>query len=306
MEDYPKTVLEFQKRFATEEACIEYLEQIRWPDGFRCPRCGHDHAWVMKRGLHWCCRCDYQVSVTAGTIFQNTRKPLQLWFNAIWHVVSQKNGVSARGLQRVLGMKRYETVWIWLHKLRTAMVRPGHDRLSGTVEVDETYIGGKKPGKRGRGAAGKALVLIAVEDKGNCLGRIRLRHVADASAASLTPAVEESVQPGSVVRTDGWSGYVELASENYEHNVVKEEAHIGDSLLPLAHRVAALLKSWLRGTHQGAIRPSHLDYYLDEFTFRFNRRTSRSRGKLFYRLIEQAMTVDPVTGQEIRGGRPDS
>jgi transposase-like protein len=260
----------------------------------------------MKRGLHWCCRCDYQVSVTAGTIFQNTRKPLQLWFNAIWHVVSQKNGVSARGLQRVLGMKRYETVWIWLHKLRTAMVRPGRDRLSGTVEVDETYIGGKKPGKRGRGAAGKALVLISVEDKGNCLGRIRLRHVADASAASLTPAVEESVQQGSVVRTDGWSGYVELASENYEHNVVKEEAHIGDSLLPLAHRVAALLKSWLRGTHQGAIRPSHLDYYLDEFTFRFNRRTSHSRGKLFYRLIEQAMTVDPVTGQEIRGGQPDS
>ena len=281
---------------------------MRWLDGFRCPRCGNDHAWVMKRGLHWCCRCDYQVSVTAGTIFQNSRKPLQLWFNAIWHVISQKNRVSARGLQRVLGMKRYETVWIWLHKLRTAMVRPGRDRLSGTVEVDETYIGGKKPGKRGRGAAGKALVLIAVEDKGNCLGRfrIRLRRVADASAASLTLAVEESVQPGSVVRTDAWSGYVELASENYEHNVVKEEANIGDSLLPLAHRVAVLLKSWLRGTYQGRFVHRILTITSMNLHSASTERTSHSRGKLFYRLIEQAVTVDPVTGQEIRGGRPDS
>jgi len=306
MEDYPKTVFEFQERFATEEACIEYLEQIRWPDGFRCPRCNHHHAWAMKCGLYWCCRCDYQASVTAGTIFQDTRKPLRLWFNAIWHVVSQKNGVSARGLQRVLGMKRYETVWVWLHKLRTTMVRSGRDRLSGIVEVDETYIGGKKPGKRGRGAAGKELVVIAVEDKGKYLGRIRLRRVPDASAASLTPAVEEGVQPGSVVRTDGWNGYGKLASMNYEHNVIKEEAHVGDSLLPLSHRVAALLKTWIRGTHQGAIRPAHLDYYLDEFTFRFNRRTSRSRGKLFYRLMEQAVMVDPITAQEIRGGRPNS
>jgi len=307
MEDYPRTVLEFEKRFATEEACRQYLFQLRWPAGFLCPRCGHGRAWETKRQLFRCCHCDHQVSVTAGTIFQDTRKPLRLWFRAIWYVTSQKHGVSALGLQRVLGLRRYETVWLWLHKVRTAMVRPGRERLSGTVEVDETYIGGERPGKRGRGAAGKQLVLIAVEDKGKGntkgIGRIRLYRVRDASAASLTPAVQQSVEPGSVVRTDAWSGYARLASVGYRRQVVRADADVGDKLLPLAHRVAALLKRWLIGTHQGAVRASHLDYYLDEYTFRFNRRTSRSRGKLFYRLVQQAVAVQAVTGQDIRGGR---
>ena len=304
MEDYPRTLLEFEERFATERACRDYLAQLRWPGGFRCPCCGHGRAWATHRGLYRCCGCDHQVSVTAGTIFQDTRKPLRLWFRAIWAVTSQKHGVSALVLQRVLGLPRYETVWVWLHKLRTAMVRPGRERLSGIVEVDETYIGGKKPGKRGRGAAGKALVVIAAEDKGNRLGRIRLRRVSNASAESLGAAVEESVAPGSVVRTDGWDGYVRLPSRGYEHRVVRQDADVGDNLLALAHRVAALLKRWLAGTHQGAVRPSHLDCYLDEFTFRFNRRASRSRGKLFYRLVQQAAAVEPVTAQDIRGGHP--
>jgi len=149
MEGYPKTLLEFEQRFASEEACRQYLCNLRWPDGFRCPRCQHDKAWLTRRTLYHCVHCGYETSVTAGTIFQDTRKPLQLWFRALWYVVNQKNGVSAMGLQRILGIPRYDTVWIWLHKIRTAMVRPGRDRLSGTVEVDETYIGGKRPGKGG-------------------------------------------------------------------------------------------------------------------------------------------------------------
>ena len=303
MEDYPKTILDFEQRFATEEACREYVVQLRWPEGFCCPRCGHGEVWIMKRGLYWCRQCDYQVSVTAGTIFQDSRKSLRLWFRAIWYVVNQKHGVSALGLQRVLGLGSYRTAWTWLHKLRCAMVRPGRDRLLGTVEVDETYIGGKKPGKRGRGAAGKTLVVVAVEDKGNKIGRIRLRRVADASAASLIPAVQESVEDGASVRTDGWISYEKLSSKGYEHIVVRKDASVGDNLLPLVNRVVALLKRWLQGTHQGAVRPSHLDYYLDEFTFRFNRRTSRSRGKLFYRLVQQAVAISPITGNNIRGGR---
>ena len=207
------------------------------------------------------------------------------------------------GLQRVLGFQRYKTIWIWLHKLRTAMVRPGRDRLSGTVEVDEIYIGGERSGKRGRGAAGKSLVLIAVEDKGDHIGRIRLRRVVSASAASLIPAIEGSVEPGSIIRTDGWPSYGQLASTVYQHVVVRPSADVGENLLPLVNRVAALLKSWLQGTHQGAVRASHLDYYLDEYTFRFNRRTSQSRGKLFFRLIQQAVSVAPVRGRDIRGGR---
>lgn len=306
MEDYPKTIMEFEERFATEEACREYLFKLRWPDGFRCSHCEGQTAWSRNRDLHECANCGFQTSVTAGTIFQDTKKPLGLWFRAIWYVVGQKNGVSALGLQRVLGLGSYRTAWTWLHKLRRAMVRPGRDRLSGTVEVDETYIGGEKPGKRGRGAAGKTLVVIAVEDKGNRLGRIRLRRVADASADSLTAAVKESVEPGSTVRTDGWSGYSALASKGYTHTVVRQDVAVGENLLPLANRVAALLKRWLMGTHQGAVHPSHLDYYLDEFTFRFNRRTSRSRGKLFYRLVQQAVLVDPVPVKDIEGGTTDS
>lgn len=303
MDDYPKTILEFEKCFSTEEACREYLAKLRWPNGFRCPRCNHDKAWHMERGVYWCHMCDYQVSVTAGTIFQDSRKPLMLWFRAIWYVVNQKNGVSALGLQRVLGLGSYRTAWTWLHKLRYAMVRPGRDKLSGLVEIDETYIGGKKQGKRGRGAEGKSLVAVAVEDKGKHFGRIRLCRIADASAGSLIPAVQESIEPGSIVRTDGWKGYLQLPSKGYQHTVVHHSANVGDNLLPLASQVTGLLKKWLQGTHQGSVQPSHLDYYLDEFTFRFNRRTSRFRGKLFYRLLEQAVIISPITGQDIRGGR---
>lgn len=306
MEDYPRTSMEFEQRFASEEACREYIFQLRWPEGFRCPRCNHEKAWLTSRKLYHCGRCGYETSITAGTIFQDTRQPLHVWFRLIWHVISQKSGVSALGLRRILGLRRYETTWIMLHKLRIAMVRPGRERLSGNVEVDETYVGGKKAGKRGRGAAGKSLVLIAVEDKENEFGRIRLRRIPDASAKSLTPAVQESVEPGSTVRTDGWNGYVGLASAGYNHIVVRQSANVGEKLLPKPHRVAALLKRWLQGTHHGAVRASHLDYYLNEFTFRFNRRTSRSRGKLFYRLVQQAVAIEPVKAQDIHGGQPYS
>lgn len=302
MEDYPKTLLEFEERFRTEEACVKYLFHLRWPEGFRCPRCGHGEAWPMRRDLHRCARCRFETSVTAGTIFQDTRKPLRLWFRAIWHLTSQKYGANALGLQRVLGLGSYQTAWMWLHKLRCAMVRPGRDRLSGTVQVDEAYIGGKKPGKRGRGAAGKALVVVMVEIKEGNIGRIRLRRVPDASGPSLEGAVKEGVEPGSTVHTDGWGSYGQLSESGYVHKVVRKEAAIGTNLLPKVNRVVALLKRWLLGTYQGGIHLSHLNYYLDEFTFRFNRRTSRSRGKLFYRLVEQAVVTVPVPGYNIRKG----
>lgn len=256
----------------------------------------------MDRGLYWCRNCDYQASITAGTLFHDTHKPLRLWFEAMWYVVNQKCGVSALGLQRVLGLGSYHTAWNWLHKLRRAMVRPGRDRLSGQVEVDEVFIGGVRPGKRGRGAAGKTLVVIAVEEaeKGMGMGRIRLRQVADAAGESLEPAVWDLVEPGSTVRTDGWGGYNGLTELGYKHSVVRKTPELGDNLLPLANRIASLLKRWLLGTHQGAVEHSHLEYYLDEYTFRFNRRTSKSRGLLFYRLISQAVDLGPVLETELK------
>ena len=177
MEQYPKTIFEFKNQFLDEKACREYLCQIRWPDGFTCPRCSERKFWMTKRGLYNCGHCNFQTSVTAATIFQDSRVPLQLWFEAIWHVVSQKHGVNAKGLQRVLGLSRYETAWKMLHRLRIAMVRPGRDQLIGPVQVDETYIGGPRSGKRGRGAYNKTLVLIAVEVKDKLMGRIRLHKM---------------------------------------------------------------------------------------------------------------------------------
>jgi transposase-like protein len=298
--DYPETILEFRERFATEQACEKYLAALRWPDGFVCPQCGGKEAWEMKRDLYWCRCCGYQASVTAGTLFHAARKPLRLWFEAMWYITSQKSGVSALGLQRVLGLGSYHTAWNWLHKLRRAMVRPGRDRLTGTVEVDEIFIGGERSGKRGRGAEGKALVVIAAQAAEKGIGRIRMRRVADAAGESLEPAVWEMVEPGSVVRTDGWRGYAGLMELGYQHEVVSKQPDLGDNLLPLVNRVASLLQRWLLGTHQGAVRHSHLDYYLDEYTFRFNRRTSQSRGLLFYRLICQAIDLGPVPESELK------
>ena len=295
MEAYPRTLIEFEKQFATEEACRLYLEQLRWPDGFRCPGCGGAEAWRMGRGLWLCGRCRRQTSVTVGTILERSRLPLSLWLRAMWHVTNQKNGASALTIQRLLGLGSYQTAWAWLHKLRRAMVRPGRDRLEGVVEADESYLGGEKPGKRGRGAHGKALVLLAVQlQPGDEIGRIRLAHVPNAAGHTLVPALATMVMPGSEVKTDEWDGYNALKHQGYRHTVVRRSAEIGENLLPACHRVASLLKRWLLGTHQGAVRHEHLAYYLDEFTFRFNRRTSASRGKLFYRLAQQAVQVEPA------------
>lgn len=296
VEDYPRNLAEFEARFSTEAACREYLFRLRWPDGFRCPRCGGRKSWPLRGVLLQCVGCSYQSTVTAGTIFQDTRKPLALWFRAMWAVTSQKNGASAIGLQRVLGLGSYKTAWTWLHKLRRAMVRPGRDRLFGRVEVDETYWGSEEEGVRGRQTENKALIVIAAQEDGAGIGRIRMRRIADASAENLMPFIEEAIEPGSVVHTDGWLGYFPLEQKGYRHRVtfLKGQKKSASELMPRVHRVAFLLKRWLLGTHQGAVSREHLDYYLDEFTFRFNRRTSRSRGKLFLRLAEQAVAVGPV------------
>jgi transposase-like protein len=303
MTDYPTTVLELRDQFTGEAACRQYLARLRWPEGFVCPRCQNRAAWLTARGLYHCRQCDHQTSVTAGTLFADTNLPLRLWFEAIWHVTNQKYGASALGLQRLLGLGSYRTAWNWLHKLRRAMVRPHRDRLDGAMEVDEIYVGGERPGKRGRGAAGKALVLVVAQADGGRIGRIRLLRIPDASKATLTAAVKASVAPAAQVLTDAWDGYVGLATEGYDHQVVRSTAVVGENLLPRANRVASLLQRWLLGTHQGAVAHSHLDYYLDEFTFRFNRRTSRSRGLLFYRLLEHAVALDPVPTRSLVGGR---
>jgi transposase-like protein len=304
VEDYPRDLAEFEARFATEEACRDYLYQMRWPDGFRCPNCGHGQAWPVRKVYFECARCARQTSVTAGTIFQDSRQPLRLWFRAMWWVTTQKNGASALGLQRVLGLRSYKTAWSWLHKFRRAMVRPGRDRLTGRVEVDETLLGGLEEGVRGRQTESKVLLAVAAQENGAGIGRVRMRSIPDASARSLMAFVENSIEPGTTVHTDGWLGYEPLNKHGYRHEVtfLRGRAESASELLPRVHRVVSLLKRWLLGTHQGGVSPQHLDYYLDEFTFRFNRRHSRSRGKLFYRLVQQAVAVAPAPYKSLVGG----
>lgn len=301
MKLYPVNVIDFQDMFPTDEACYAYLKLVKWPDGFVCPYCHATKAWELQRHIVRCATCKRDVSVTAGTIFQDLRKPLRLMFQAMWYIVCQKQGISALGLQSILGLDSYETAWLWLHKLRTAMVRPGRDRLSGIVEVDEIWVGGAHSGKRGRGAEGKELVLVAVEKTEQGIGRVRFKPILNASAKTLESAIAELVDLGSTIRTDGWKGYVNLEEKGYGHKVlVHPKQESGDDPTPSVDLVASLLKRWLLGTHQGGQQFSHLHYYLDEFTFRFNRRTSKSRGQLFYRLVQQALEVKPAPLSSIK------
>ena len=305
--DYPMTFQEFDEWFVNEDACLEYIGKLRWPNGFSCPNCGFHPAApsLMGRGLYLCVKCKKQTSITAGTLFHQTHKPLRTWFLAMWFITSQKYGASALGLQRVLGLGSYNTAWNWLHKLRRAMVCPGRDRLTGVVEVDETYVGGVGTGARGRGSERKSIVAIAVEVRGRGMGRIRMSVIPDVSSKSLEGFILNNVEKGSEVRSDGWSGYNGVEKSGYGHAAINisasgNPAHV---VMPRVHRVASQLDRWWLGIHQGAIRPMHLAYYLDEFTFRFNRRTSKARGLLFYRLAQLATDCQPMARKAIIGGK---
>ncbi len=306
--DYPRNWSEFLDWFASEEACLAYLEKLRWPDDFVCPACGVvGEPYRSSRTRLMCRSCAHQASVTAGTIFDKTRTPLRVWLAAAWYVTNQKLGVSALGLKRVLGLGSYQTAWTMLHRFRRAMVRPERELLNGEVEVDETYLAisdrDKPLSSEGRKSnTSKILVAIAVEihqPKG--FGRIRLRRIENESDACVVPFVQENIEPGANVRTDGSAAYRSLSKIGFEHNRqvmlgAKSPAHV---TMPGVHRVASLVKRWILGTHHGSVQPEHLDAYLDEFVFRFNRRTATSRGLLFYRLMQQAVVTAPVTYQNV-------
>jgi len=293
--EYPRTQADFECIFATDDDCLAYLSERRWPQGFRCPHCEHDTHWTIRRDLKRCSQCDYEFRATSGTIFHRSHIPLHQWFRAIWWVIAQKNGVSAQGLKRILGLKSYESAWLMLHKIRSVMVLPGREMLSGKVEVDETIVGGvHHGGKRGRGAEGKILVGVAVEAPSTNIGRIRLNILKNCEAETLKSFVTANVVEKSLVVTDGHPSYKGVPSWKYTHKVEKTSVLDGEEILPNVHRVAALLKRWLIGTHQHFCLNGHLQAYLDEFVFRFNRRNSRSRGLLFDTLIKQAIHTKPL------------
>lgn len=305
-EIYPKNYQEFSKWFREEEDCWDYLYKLRWPKGFVCPICNHNKGWHKRRHLIECTSCHHETSITSGTIFQGTRKPLMLWFNVIWQLMSQKTGSSAQNIKEAMDFGSYQTTWSWLHKLRRAMVRPGRDRLKGSVEVDETFIGGKRPGIRGRGASGKTLVVVATECLGKKCGRVRFRCIPVASEHYLLPFISDFIEPGSKIITDGWEAYHNVNKAGYTHEIrtIKGSGKQAHDLLPHVHLVDSLVKRWINGTHQGNIDSYHLPFYLDEFAFRFNRRLSTYRGKLFFRLIQQALATSPKPYKEIVKRKP--
>jgi transposase-like protein len=291
--------------FPDDATCAAYLARLRWPCGFVCPHCKvTSSVWNESRGRLECRTCHRQTSVTAGTIMDKTRTPLTTWFEAAWHLTTAKNGLSAKTLERTLGTA-YRTAWAILQRYRVSMARSERERLSGTIEVDETHVGGvQQGGKRGRGST-NSIVVVAVEIKEpKGFGRVRTRHVPDASGASLQQFVRDVVVQGAAVHTDGWTGYSGLRNHGYIHRktILSSSGNPAHVAMPGVHRVVSLLKRWVLGTHQGSIVPVHLQSYLEEFTFRFNRRTSKSRGLVFRRLLEQAVVTGPVTAADVTFG----
>lgn len=296
--DFPATLLEFENTFSSEEKCVAYIVKLKWKEGFKCIKCNSNEYWLLSRNRIGCKKCGYKKSVLSGTIFEQTNKPLQLWFRVIWLMISQKNGVSAMGLKNIMGFGSYQTAWTWLHKLRRITVVPSRTKLSGCVELDETLVGGKEEGKRGRGAEGKVLVAIAIEVLVTGTGRLRLQVIPDATRKSLSDFIRKNVEKGSALITDGWRSYKNI--NEFTHTIIDQTISIDDdNLLPHAHRVASLLKRWLLGTHQQYLTGSKFQNYLDEFTFRYNRRKSLSRGLLFQRVMEQAVNHKPIKYNEI-------
>lgn len=303
--DYPNTYRGFVEMFPDNAACAAYLIKLRWPQGFICPACQTSVIpWQASHVRLVCPLCRHFTYVSAGTIFDKTRTPLTTWFEAAWHVSTAKNGMSAKTLERTLGTK-YRVAWTMLQRFRVAMVDVERNQLSGNIEVDETLIGGvKRGGKRGRGTV-KSIVVIAIEIKEPIgFGRVRMRHIPDASSASLVPFVCDVIAPGSVVHTDGWGAYNGLSEYGFTRRVTVQSssgdpAHVS---MPGVHRVSSLLKRWILGTHQGSVVPEHLQSYLEEFTFRFNRRTSGSRGLVFRRLLERAVATSPITERDVTHG----
>lgn len=290
---FPKGIRAFTQRFGTEEACLRYIRLQRWgsEDGFECPKCKNTTCWDGKtRNRLVCTKCRYEVQITAGTAFHAQRKGLVLWFLAMYLVTSSKQGISAKELARQLNVS-YPTAWAWLHKLRACMIDPNRKPLSGNVEVDETYIGGiAVGGQHGRSTIKKTAVACAVEKNGMECGRVRLAVIPNATKKKLKQFLDGTLKPETTVSTDGWRGYLGIDRSGYAHvRLMADKDNKAHVILPRVHRVFSLVKRWLLATHQGAVSRKHLNAYLEEYTFRFNRRKAHNISHSFQRLMEGCM-----------------
>ncbi len=297
---FPRDLVDFDRMFGTEEACRDYLMLQRWPDGFICPRCGGKKGWTNLRHQIECAHCHAQTSLTSGTAMEGTRKPLRTWFLAMWWVCTQKTGISAAGLKRILGLRSMQTAWTWLQKLRRAMVRVDREHLEFRVQVDEALVGGGGPVPEGKTSFKKAVIAVAVELKEDPheLGRIRVRNLTGEPDTALLTFIRENVARGTTLEIDGWSGFRALEKMGFPSNRIRE-TDSPETPLPHVQRVVALLKRWLLGTHQGRMGTKHFQSYLDEFVFRFNRRKSKDVGLLFQRMVKQSSETARVSFRQL-------
>lgn len=288
--DYPQDYQELICRFSSQASCLEYLASIRWAKGFTCPKCSANAKWKSKRSLWICSKCEFQSSPIAGTIFQDTKVGLPIWFQMMWWFVGQKSGANALSLQKNFGIGSYRTAWVILGKLRLCMVRQGREKLSGEVEVDEAFLGGTN---------NKKMFIVAAEIRGKGTGRIRMQRLESRAATEIQKFILEFIELDSTIVTDRLTSYVTISERGYTHRPQKKPKYFenasgdDDRHLPRVHRAISLLKRWFYGTYQGKIGGANLQHYLDEFVFRFNRRKSDSRGLLFYRLLEAALSAKP-------------
>lgn len=296
MKHYPIDILEFENEFQTEEQCRDYLMKLRYPGGqYICPKCGSDESWKVTGTVFECKNCHHQSTVIAGTLFQDSRKPLSLWFKAIWYITSQKNGASALGLQKLLGLGSYRTAWTWLHKLRRAMIHPGEEFLIGVVEVGTTFISApSKDEKRNCDTDNNSLIAVAVEVTQGRIGRSRMSIIENISSQNLHAFIKSNVEFGSTIVTGGQNCYSGLSNKGYLL-ITNKKAKDDKALPPHVYTVVSLLKNWLLGTPKGSYSKKYLGYYLDEYCFRFNRKNSKSRRKLFHRLLQNAVHMQPIT-----------
>ena len=291
-QSFPKTILEFEEKFATEEACRDYLIECRWGGKPSCARCGNQNLWLVHDGRHFECSdksCRHQTSITAGTLFHRTRKPLRLWFRAIWEICVHRHGISAKDLQRVLGLSKYDTAWTWAHRIRRAFVAPERTKLVGCAQIDETFVGGK--------GADKSIVWIAVEEG----GRARLVHVPGTHKDVIKYTVETALDEETSAKSDGHAATNKKTLGDRPHDAkvqIPAERKTGDHL-QLCHWMASNLKRWLRGTHHGAVSAKHLKSYLDEHTFRYNRRKTTGVGRLVARCLENMIVHQPLTMRQL-------
>jgi transposase-like protein len=285
--DFPKTAPEFERRFATEEDCRAYWIEARWGGKPACAKCRSQRVWTIREGTTFeCADCGHQTSLTSGTVLEKTRKPLKVWFRAIFEISTRRTGISAKDLQRIMGFGSYETAWTWLHKLRAAMVRSDSEPLGPFVQADEALVGGK-------GSPNKELVLVASEAN----GRIRLAHANNNDAGTLKRFADGQIATDAKVVTDGHAGYNDksLAERRHKRQVQSKAERRKADAVQACHWTISLLKRWLFGTHAGAISDKHLQAYLDEFAFRHNRRKTKGVARIAARVIESLVRSKPMT-----------